>query len=173
MNSTDVLADAFGRIPDLLARALDGLDGEDGHAVLTRRVDPAANTLAWLAWHTGREQDAQLATLAGTPEVWVSDGWAARAALPFPDSEMGYGHTSEQVALVDVPVDLLLGYADAVHRAARTYLDLLTDEDLDVVVDDSWDPPVTLGVRLVSVVGDALEHAGQAAFLRGVLDRTA
>jgi hypothetical protein len=38
-------------------------------------------------------------------------------------------------------------------------------------VDDYWDPPVTLGVRLVSVISDDLQHAGQAAFIRGVIDR--
>lgn len=168
MRSTDVLADAFGRIPDLGRRALDGADP----AILTARLDPEANTLAWLVWHTAREQDAQLAALAGTPEVWVSDGWARRADLPLPDDDMGYGHDAATVALVDAPADVLLGYLDAVAVAAGHYLDRLGDEDLDVVVDEDWDPPVTLGARLVSVVGDALEHAGQAAFLRGVLDRT-
>ncbi|PWD51049.1 hypothetical protein C8046_10710 [Serinibacter arcticus] len=167
MRSTDVLADAFGRIPDLIHHALDGAD----HATLTRRLDPATNTLAWLAWHTGREQDAQIAALAGTPEVWVSDGWARRAALDLPDDDMGYGHDAAHVERVDAPADVLLGYATAVEQAARTYLAGLADDDLDVVVDEDWDPPVTLGARLVSVVGDALEHAGQAAFLRGVLDR--
>ncbi len=167
MKSTDVLADAFARIPDLLRHALEGAD----HGVLTRRLDPEANTLAWLAWHTGREQDAQLASLAGTPQVWVTDGWAQRAALTLPDDDMGYGHSAEQVAQVDAPADVLLGYADAVEKAAQAYLARLADDDLDTVVDEDWDPPVTLGARLVSVVGDALEHAGQAAFLRGLVDR--
>lgn len=169
MNSTAVLADAFGRIPDLLRHALDGAP----HALLTRRLDPEANTLAWLAWHTAREQDAQLAALAGVPEVWTTDGWAARAHLDLPDDDMGYGHTTEQVARVDAPADVLLGYLDAVATAASHYLDRLGDDDLDVVVDEAWDPPVTLGARLVSVLADAHQHAGQAAFLRGVLDRTA
>jgi hypothetical protein len=38
------------------------------------------------------------------------------------------------------------------------------------VVDASWDPPVTLGVRLVSVISDDLQHAGQAAYLRGMIE---
>jgi hypothetical protein len=30
---------------------------------------------------------------------------------------------------------------------------------------------VTLGVRLLSVIGDDLQHVGQAAYVRGVLER--
>jgi hypothetical protein len=37
------------------------------------------------------------------------------------------------------------------------------------VVDLNWDPPVTLAVRLVSVINDDLQHGGQAAYVRGML----
>ena len=49
----------------------------------------------------------------------------------------------------------------------------MTDADLDRVVDEHWDPPVTLAVRLVSVIDDATQHAGQAAYASGILSRTA
>ena len=39
----------------------------------------------------------------------------------------------------------------------------------DRVVDRTWDPPVTLGVRLVSILDDDTQHAGQAAYVRGLL----
>jgi hypothetical protein len=44
----------------------------------------------------------------------------------------------------------------------------VTPADLDRVVDKRWDPPVTLGVRLVSVVDDDAQHVGQAAYVRGL-----
>ncbi len=47
----------------------------------------------------------------------------------------------------------------------------LQPADLDVVVDERWDPPVTLGVRLVSVVNEVNQHVGQAAYVRGLLER--
>ncbi len=65
----------------------------------------------------------------------------------------------------------LLGYYDAVHDQTVRFVRGLTVGDLDRVVDERWDPPVTLGVRLVSVLADDLQHAGQAAFVRGVLER--
>ncbi|MCR6704669.1 MAG: DinB family protein [Cellulomonas sp.] len=169
MQAKDVLADGFGRIEGLVRRAVEGADD----TALTRRLDPDANTLAWLTWHIAREQDGQIAPLAGTEQVWTSREWSTRFALPFDDSAIGYGHTSDEVAQVVAPAELLLGYLADATAASLAYVERLADDDLDVVVDESWDPPVTLGVRLVSVLGDAFEHAGQAAYLRGVLDRTA
>ena len=74
----------------------------------------------------------------------------------------------EQVDAVHAPADLLLEYYDAVHRQTVEFVTTLTDEDLDRVVDKRWDPPVTLGVRLVSTIADCLQHVGQAAYARGL-----
>ena len=63
----------------------------------------------------------------------------------------------------------ILDYLDAVQQRTRTYLAGLSEADLDRVVDTRWDPPVTLGARLVSVAEDDLQHAGQAAYARGLL----
>ena len=109
--------------------------------------------------------------MAGTEQAWTADGWAERFGLPFPAGSTGYGHGSDEVAAVRADADLLLGYYDAVHTRTLSYLDTLADADLDRVVDDRWDPPVTLGVRLVSVADDDIQHAGQAAFIRGIVGR--
>ncbi|QCB92443.1 mycothiol transferase [Cellulomonas shaoxiangyii] len=169
MRAGEVLADGFGRIGEELRAALDGADDE----LLVRRPDPHANTLAWLAWHVARVQDAQIAPLAGTEAVWTAQGWAQRFGLPFDDAATGYGQSPADVAQVRAPADLLLGYLEATTAQTLAYLERLEDGDLDVVVDEDWDPPVTLGVRLVSILADDLEHTGQASYLRGVLDRTA
>ncbi len=164
--ATALLTDGFGRVREEVHAAVRGLD-EDG---LTFRVDPEANSIAWLVWHLTRIQDDHVAEVAGSEQVWTADGWARRFDLPVDDSATGYGFGSEQVAQVRVrSVDLLLGYADAVHRRTVEYLRTLGDDDLDRVVDDSWDPPVTLGVRLVSVLSDDLQHVGQAGYVRGCL----
>jgi hypothetical protein len=163
----DLLIDAFARVRQTVHGAVEGLTGEQ----LRYRVDADANTIGWLVWHLTRIQDDHVAALAGVEQVWHRDGWLARMALPFGPDEHGYGHTSEQVAAVDVPADLLLGYHDAVHEQTVGYLAGLADAAYDEVVDRSWDPPVTRAVRLVSVLDDNLEHAGQAAFVQGVVER--
>jgi uncharacterized damage-inducible protein DinB len=168
MTSAELLLDAFGRIREVVHRVVDGLTPEQ----LAFRVDPEANSIAWLVWHLTRIQDDHVADVAGAEQVWTSQGWAERFGLPFDPRATGYGHRADEVAAVQVESgELLAGYHDAVHQQTIRYVEGLGDADLDRVVDRSWDPPVTLGVRLVSVIADDLQHAGQAAFVRGVLRR--
>ncbi|MEX2550882.1 MAG: DUF664 domain-containing protein [Nitriliruptoraceae bacterium] len=169
MRSNAVLDEAFTRIPGVVRRTLDDIDP----AALTWRVEPGANTIGWLVWHLTRIQDDHVAELAETDQVWLAEDWARRFGLSEATPETGYGHTHEQVSAIRPDgADALLGYLDRVTERTRDFLTTIGDDDLDRVVDRSWDPPVTMGVRLVSVIGDNLQHAGQAAYLRGVYDRT-
>jgi len=168
MESRELLLNAFDNIEDAVRGAVEGIDP----SLLTARLDPAANTIAWLVWHLTRVQDDHVAEVAGQPQTWTAAGWAGRFDLPFDDSATGYGAGSDDVAAVQVgDPELLLGYHADVHRRTAEFVSELSAGDLDRVVDTRWDPPVTLGVRLVSVVSDDLQHAGQAALLRGVLER--
>ena len=164
--SAELLVDAFGRVREVVHRVVDGLTPEQ----LAFRVDPGANSIAWLVWHLTRIQDDHVADAAQAEQVWTSQGWVERFGLPFDPLATGYGHRAADVAAVRVASgELLVGYHDAVYQRTLRYLPGLTDQDLDRVVDSSWDPPVTLGVRLISVISDDLQHVGQAQYLRGLL----
>jgi hypothetical protein len=166
MSSADLLIDAFGRIRGAVREVVAGLEPEE----LTFRVDHRANSIAWLVWHLTRIQDDHVADAAGSEQVWTAQRWDERFDLPFDSSATGYGHRSEDVAAVRVPSgDVLIGYHDEVYEATIAFVATLTDNDLSRIVDHSWDPPVTLATRLVSVISDDLQHAGQAAFVRGVI----
>ena len=165
MTSADLLADAFDRIRGVVGRALDGLTDEQ----LTEQVGPDANPISWLVWHLTRIQDDHVCDVAGIEQAWIGQGWYERFGLPFPVTDHGYGHTEQQVEQVRVPGELLRAYHDAVYARTVDYVKTIRDADLDRVVDTNWDPPVTLGVRLVSVISDDLQHAGQAAYVRGLL----
>jgi hypothetical protein len=166
LNTSEVLIDAFERVRGSVGRVVDGLDTEQ----LAYRPDGDANSIAWLVWHLTRIQDDHVAEVAGTEQRWTAQGWAERFGLPFDDADTGYGHTSEEVAAVRVESGALLtGYYNAVHEHTIGYVEGIDATDLDRIVDDSWNPPVTLGVRLVSVIGDDLQHVGQAALLRGIV----
>lgn len=163
--STQLLSDAFGRINEGCAMVVDGLSPGD----LAHRVAPDANTIGWLVWHLARVQDSHIADAAGAYQVWNSAGWQKRFGLPFDPAATGYGQSSDDVGAVRVQAELLVGYLKAVTDATDRYIESLGDADLDRVVDESWDPPVTLAVRLVSVIGDDLKHLGQAEYVRGLL----
>jgi hypothetical protein len=168
MTGTELLVDTFGRIHEEVAAVLDGL----GQDQLAFRPDADGNSIAWLVWHLTRVQDDHVVGALGDEQVYTAGGWVQRFALPFEVAAHGYGQTSDDVAqLGGVPAELLAGYQAAVHDKTVALLGGLTDADFDRVVDSNWDPPVTLGVRLVSVVADGLQHVGQAAYVKGLTER--
>lgn len=166
--TSELLTDAFDRIAGTVHSVLDGI----ADAALVHRPDPSANTVAWLVWHLTRVQDDHVAEVAGTEQVWLGEGFRDRFGLPLEAEDTGYGHRPDEVAAVRAGAAALREYHDAVHDRTVAYLRSLTDADLDRVVDENWDPPVTLAVRLVSVIADDLEHAGQAAYVRGLAERS-
>ena len=168
MDIAGLLDELYGRIPPLARDAVDGLDAD---ALVTA---PAAgtNTIGWLVWHSARVQDHHVGELLEAEQVWQDGDWAARFGLEPDPQNTGYGHTADDVARVQpVDADALLAYLDAVQARTVEWLRGLAGDDLDRIVDRRWDPPVTLGVRLVSVADDSLQHLGQAAYVRGLLDR--
>jgi hypothetical protein len=168
VTAAELLVDAFGRIREVVHQVVDGLTPDQ----LSFRVDGRANSIAWLVWHLTRVQDDHVADAAKADQVWTSRGWADRFALPFDMSATGFGHSSDEVGAVRVASgELLTGYHEAVHEQTIRYVRSLTNADLGRIIDESWDPPVSLGVRLVSVISEDLQHVGQAALVRGIVER--
>ena len=168
--TAELLLDGFGRIRENVADVLDGLTAEQ----LTYRPDADANPVSWLVWHLTRIQDDHVAAAFGLPQVWASEGWAARLGLPAGMMDHGWGHTPGQVASVAAATSAsgLLGeYHEATYAQTVKLVSAIRDADLDRIVDRRWTPAVTLGVRLVSVMDDDMQHVGQAAYVRGIVLR--
>jgi uncharacterized damage-inducible protein DinB len=170
MEANEVLIESFSRVQEQVHGVLDGID----HGWLTRTPVVGVNSIGWLVWHIARGQDIQIAMLIdGGEQEWVTGKWAPRFGLEPDPWNMGYGHTPEQVAAVQPEsAQALLDYYDAVWARTKEMLAGVTSADLDRVVDENWDPPVTMGVRLVSIVDDDVQHAGQAWYLRGLFERS-
>lgn len=160
----ELLRDFFTRIIEHVDNLTDDLTDE----VSFFRPTATANSIAWLIWHSARVQDAQIADIAGTEQVWFSGEWVDRFNLDLPRDAHGYGHTAEEVGKVRAPADLLAGYYHAVHKATLEYIASVTPEELARVVDKNWNPPVTASIRLVSIINDCVQHLGQAAYVRGI-----
>ena len=168
MTPAQLLTDAFERIEQTGRAAVADLDEDQ----LAHRPTPDANPIAWLLWHLARVQDDHVADVADLEQVWTAQGFADRFGLPFETGAIGYGQSSEEVEQVRVSAELLADYLSAVHAQTVGFLETVGEDDLDRVVDTNWDPPVTLAVRLVSMLSDDLQHAGQASFVLGVARRS-
>jgi uncharacterized damage-inducible protein DinB len=166
MTPAELLIDSFGRVLESGLSVVADLTDEQ----LAHRPGPQANSIAWLVWHLTRVQDDHVADVAGLEQVWTAQDFVGRFGLPFAARDIGYGHTSEEVGHVRASADLLAEYLTAVHEQTVVYVESLDEAALDRVVDTRWDPAVTLGVRLVSVVNDDTQHVGQASYVRGLLE---
>lgn len=165
MDVGDVYLELYGRIGPLAERAVRGLNA----AQLAQSPEPGANSIGWLVWHLTRVQDHHVSELLDAEQLWVTEGWADRFGMEPDPNNIGYGHNREQMEAVrPANPELLLEYFGAVSDRTDALLAGLTPADLDRIVDRRWDPPVTLGVRLVSIADDSLQHVGQACYLRGL-----
>jgi hypothetical protein len=160
----ELLRDSFTRLIEHVDDVTRGLSDE----VAEYRPTPLANSIAWLVWHSARVQDVQVCDIAGTEQVWTRDGWVDRFGLDLPRDDTGYGHSADDVAKVRASSALLAGYYRAVHGMTLEFVETLRDADLERIIDERWDPPVTASARLVSIVDDCAQHLGQAAYLRGI-----
>ena len=165
LTARDLLVESFARVRELVSGYTENL----GEEVATFRPDDQANTAAWLLWHLVRVQDDHVAELAGAEQVWPT--WRDRFELPFEPDATGYGQTAEEVGRVRIDGQTLAGYHADVHALTRRYLDTVDAAELSRVVDTRWDPPVTAAARLVSVLGDTLQHLGQVGYVLGLAQR--
>ncbi|MGE3286967.1 MAG: DUF664 domain-containing protein [Pseudonocardia sp.] len=163
--AADLLTDALGRVRENAHDVVGELSPEQ----LAYRVDGRGNPIGWLVWHLARVADDHLSEAAGVEQRWTAAGWAQRFGRDPDPADTGYGHTAAQVAAFRSQAADLHGYVDAVWEESIAFVLGLSAADLDRIVDERWDPPVTLAVRLVSVVDDAAQHVGQAAYVRGLL----
>lgn len=166
MHTAELLADSFSRIRELYAGLCDGLDEHTLH----HRPEGVGNPVGWLLWHVARVQDDHVAGLAGGSQQWET--WQQRFGLANGLDDIGYGHTAAQVSAVRIAdPGLLHAYHGDVDKMTSDYLTRVDASELDRVVDERRDPPVTAGVRLVSIQGDCLQHLGQVGYVCGLLTR--
>jgi hypothetical protein len=168
MELRELLADLFGRVAEHVRDVTAGLDA----AELLEAPEQGSNPIGWLVWHLTRVQDMHITEILETDQVWVTGDWGPRFGVASEPWNVGFGHTPAQVAEIRPDsVVALHDYFDAVSVRVTEVLDATTLADLDRIVDRRWDPPVSLGVRLVSIADDSIQHAGQAAYVKGLLQR--
>ena len=167
MEWRELIVDGYDRLPDLMKEVLAGRRMTD----LDHQPHPDCNSLGWTAWHLTRVQDSQVADLKREEQLWIKDGWHKKFRRPADPDDTGYGHTPEQVRTFKSPsVGIQLAYLRVVVERTKRYLTSLTPSDLDRTLDEPWQQPLpTVGVRIVSVLADCHQHAGEASYICGLL----
>jgi hypothetical protein len=168
MQWRELIVDGYDRLPDLVKEALSGLSVAD----LDWQPHRHGNSLGWTVWHLTRVQDSQIAELMGQEQLWLRDGWHRRFRRA-PDAEdTGYGHTPAEVrAFESASAKVQLDYLRAVVERTKRYLASVTPADLDRELDEPWQKPLpTVAVRIVSVLADCHQHAGEASYIRGLVE---
>jgi len=162
ITASSAFLDAFGRVRDTLQRTLPGLTEAELHG-------PPLPGPGWLGWRLTRVMDNNISRLGGNDQLWVASGWAQRFGMPPEPYDFGRGqaHTREQVQAFKASADLILAYHDATFDRTKAYFDAVTEEELNRELDEpQYDPRPTVSVRLVSVLENAMNNAGQISYLK-------
>jgi len=167
MGWNELIIDIFERMSQMLQRALDGLTDEE----LDKQPRSDSNSIGWLVWHLTRVQDNFVSGLLNMEPIWIREKWYDKFNRPSNPQDSGFGHSPEDVTSFRSPSsETLLGYHQTVLKQTKKYLTDLTIDDLNRKLDDPRFPtPPTIGIRMSMVVNDNLQHVGQAAYLRGIL----
>ena len=169
MDWRDLIIDGYNRIFEILDPALKGVSQGE----LNQQPKPDTNSLGWTIWHLARGQDAQIADLAITDQLWIKDGWHKKFNRAADPSDTGFGDTSEQVAAFKSPTaKVMLEYCHAVVTASLRYLKSVDEKELNRTLDEPYDPKPTVGTRIVSIMADSLIHAGEVSYIRGLIKGT-
>jgi hypothetical protein len=164
MNWHTLIVNIFDNLSMVLGRTLDGLTQEE----LNQQPAHDSNSIGWLVWHILRGQDLGIAGLMGDEQLWIREGWHAKFNRPPEPMDFGLGHTPEDLAAFKSPdVKTLLDYQKAVLDQTKRYLNNLSESELDKKLDHPVFP--TVGARIIAVISDNLQHAGQAGYVRGLI----
>ena len=162
----ELLTDGYGRILTILENALKGLTQDD----LNWQASKDSNSMGWLAWHLTRVQDTNIARMMGDEQVWIKDGWHAKFNRPADPRDTGFGNTPEDIAAFRSPeTKILIDYHKTVLERTKGYFQSLSPADLERELNEpQFQPLPTVGVRLISIMADSLQHAGQISYMRGL-----
>lgn len=163
MEAMQLSIETVARAQERLLEALEQMTLEEANTM----PNPLIKSVTWLIWHTARELDYQISDLKGQPPLWLSADWTSRFGLALPDDTQDWQHSPEEAAkVVVVDRQLLIDYLAAAVDLTQVYLQDVSLENLEEVIDDNWTPAVTRGARLVSIIDDAVMHSGQAVYTR-------
>ena len=170
MECKDLVIQNFDSTLSILEQTLKGLTREE----LDWQPKPNCNSIGWITWHLSRFLDWGSSFFSGEEQLWIKDGWFGRFDRPADLADTGGRNTPEQVAAFKSPdTDTLIDYYRAALEKFKLFLNTVSSSDLDKEYDDNWSQVYpTLGSRINAAVRETLQHLGQIAYIRGLLQGT-
>ena len=162
----EILTSGYEGVLRTLTYTLDGLNEDD----LNWQPKPDCNSIGWLAWHLTRWHDVMVSNLMEEEQLWIKEGWYEKFGREADERDSGMGDKAEDLAKFTSPGGkTLLGYQEAVLERSKCFFPKLSQQDLDKVFEGTpFKPPPTWGMMLMGTLSDSLQHAGQAAYVRGL-----
>jgi uncharacterized damage-inducible protein DinB len=166
MKWQEMLSNGYGSVMKTLERTLEGLSEED----LNWQPRSDCNSIGWLAWHLTRWHDILLSSFMEEDQLWIKEGWHQQFGRAADAQDHGSGNQPEDLGKFRSPdAGTLLGYHRAVLERSQSYFPTLSLKDLDRVFEGTpFQPTPTWGAMLMITLSDSLQHAGQAAYIRGL-----
>jgi hypothetical protein len=166
MELHEMLAVGYSGILRTLDYTLKGLTKED----INWQPKPDCNSIGWMVWHPIRFQDMQISEFMGEEQLWIKDGWYKKWGRKADPKESGGGMTPEDLTKFKSPgAATVLAYAKAVVERSQKYFPTLKKADLDKILKGGPHKPYpTVGMMLMIILSDSLQHAGQAGYVRGL-----
>ena len=170
MTWQEMIMDIFDRIAAQLAQVLEDLTPKQ----LNQQPGRGANTIGWLIWHLTRSHDRNMSELMGLEQLWISEGWYSRFNRKPDPAETGYRHTTKEMAAFKAPDSLtIMEYHRAVLERIKDYIanyleESILEQEMYSPTFDSVSPTYRV---ITGIINDALQHVGQAAYVRGLITK--
>jgi uncharacterized damage-inducible protein DinB len=130
------------------------------------RPAPTANNIGFILWHLARHEDTRITETGSLgKDVWATGNWHDQFDQPVTAPDPGDRMGLRQLAIPSL--EILVGYADAVHQRSASYVSGLSDADLDQPPDLSR-PEHTRAGSLRHLITHKNNHHGQIDYLRGL-----
>lgn len=176
MSKKIVLKELIAENTAFLKHLLDGLDP----AGLSWTPPGSDNSIAALLWHVARACDVFLTqhvkNLPAEQEAWQQGGWAGKSGYdPRGIGTHGWGqltgYSAEEVAAIPpMDAELLEGYFAQVMGEVSTYLDSVSDVELDGMA-LGYDGTQSNYFWVRHPLFDMTRHMGEMLLLKGMWER--
>jgi hypothetical protein len=163
MQTKDYIQSQFDFLQAALVKITDGLSAEE-----LSWQPGVSNPIAFLMLHIAHSEDINIMTrLQGKPKIWVSGKWYEKFGLPA--EETTFGWTEEQLSSFKFPgVKEMLAYSDAVRVETKKYLEKLTPEELNRIVNVSYMGDIPIGKLFARMIIHLSGHIGEMSYIRGL-----